>query len=494
MLLGIDVSHHQSPTAIDWTRLAAAGVKFAFLRATYGVQEDDTFLRHADNARRANVLVGAYHFLRFKASQSAESQAEAFLEALEPLAPHANVLLPPVIDLEDNRYDDQIRTAADRNRYITMANRWLQLVEQRLGRLAIVYTRASFFDDTLRSPAGFSARPLWVAHYTSRPSPSIPQSWSRYYFWQFTESGRLDGYDGPLDINRFDGSAAELDALARADQFPVTTDPGGEGEPTERPIDDAARRRVAAKGLNLRSDTVVSDATFMVALPLAHEVEVIETGVDGRWAKVRTFVGDVEKTGFVVESYLRPREHGPIEALVSSAVAQWHRFKRGAGQEHVHPYYLHVGEMWRELDLPFDGRDRNQYWSAAAMSYFVHHAGPAYAGFRRSAQHSVYIHDAIRKREAGEAAPFWGFRLNEQPVAVGDLLCMWRIERTTYDEARVSGDFKSHTDVVVGIHGGVALTLGGNVAQSVATKEFALDDRGFIVPDETLFAVMKNQT
>jgi lysozyme len=496
MLLGVDVSHHQQPDAIDWTRLAEGGVAFAFMRATYGVQEDATFLDHVDNARRAGIVIGAYHFLRFKTSQPAESQAEAFLEALEPLAPHANVLLPPVLDLEDNRYDDPIGTAAERRRYVTMANVWLQIVEQRLGRLAMIYTRASFFDGDLDSPAGFGVRPLWVAHYTTLPSPRLPAAWSRYHFWQFTESGRMSGYRGDLDLNRFDGDQEDLETLARSAQFPERFRFPADVELRRSPLErSTATRRVASKGLNLRSDTVVSDATFVVALPLGHEVEVIASGVRGRWAEVRTFIGDVETTGFVVESYLRPLERDTVEDLVTSAVTQWHRFKRGAGHETAHPYYLYVGEMWQELGLPYDGRDTAQFWSAAAISYFVNHAGPAYDAFRRNQRHSVYIHDAITKRLAGNrTAPFWGFRLNEEPVAVGDIVCMWREFETTFDDAIETGQFPGHTDLIVGISNGVAITLGGNVSQSVATKEFALDDDGFLVPTGTLFAIMKNRT
>ncbi len=496
MLLGVDVSHHQPPHEIDWDAFAREGVKFAFVRATYGVTPDDTFLEHVGNARRAGILAGAYHFLRFKQSQPADAQADAFLEALEPLMPHVTPMLPPVLDLEDNRFDDQIVTAADRRAFVGMANTWLQAVERRLTRLAAIYTRASFFDGTLDKPAGFGVRPLWVAHYTTRPSPNLPEAWTRYHFWQFAESGRLDGYTGNLDLNRFDGAENELGALTTLD----TVDDGGrtdtEGETRMEPLGEVGQavRRVAATGLNLRSAPKVTASTFMVTLPLAHRVEVLASGIDGKWSQVRTFVNNAEITGFVSESYLRDTGNDSVEALVDSAVSQWHRFSKGQGQEHVAPYFTFVGEMWQELGLDFDGRDREQFWSAAAISYFVNHAGTGYAGFKRDIRHSTYINDAIVKREAGADAPFWGFRLDEQQPEVGDIVCQWRQSRITYDDARVRDKFASHTDVIVGIHHGVAVTLGGNVRQSVATKEYRLDNGGFLVPENNLFALMKNRT
>lgn len=505
MLLGVDVSHHQDPDSIDWPKFVAAGVKFAYVRATYGVGQDETFQKHIQRARQAGVLTGAYHFLRFKTSHPAEAQAEAFLEALEPLAPHANVFLPPMLDLEDNSFDDTIRTADDRRRYVAMANAWLKIVEQRLGRLAGIYTRASFFDDTVGGPVGFSARPLWVAHYTTRPAPNIPQSWARHALWQYTESGQLPGFTGTLDLNRFEGSAADLQAFAVGHSF--TDGPAIDPERESRfaPLGSTSTvLRVAAKGLSLRSAPVISTQSFILTLPLGHRAEVLQQNImdaAGRpWVKVRTFVNDAEQIGYLSQSYMRPLERGSVENLVDAAVVEWKRFKMGAGQENMPPFDGYVGEMWRDLDpaSTLTGRDRSWFWSAAAISWFVHHAGPAYGAFKRSSLHSTYIHDAIVKRDAGTTAPFWGFRLNERPVAVGDILCLDRNADPTihldFDYARTHASFGSHTDVVVGIQNRVAVTLGGNVSQSVATKEFALAADGKIVPGNGLFALMKNMT
>jgi GH25 family lysozyme M1 (1,4-beta-N-acetylmuramidase) len=508
MLLGVDLSHHQDPDQIDWQKFAQSGVKFAYIRATYGVNLDTDFLKHIENARQAGILTGAYHFLRFKSSQPAEAQAEAFLEALEPLAPHANEFLPPMLDLEDNSFDDQIKTADDRRRYVSLATSWLKTVEQRLGRLAGIYTRASFFDNDMGSPPGFDARPLWVAHYTSKPAPTIPKAWSRHHFWQFTESGQLPGFTKPLDLNRFEGDVEDLQDLARDHAF------------TDGPVADPSREmvapalgsglaaaalpvmRVANKGLSLRSGPKVVDATFMVSLPLGHRVEVLQSGIAGEngitWARVRTFVNNVQQTGFMSQAYLRRVSHPSVETLVDAAVAEWRRFKMGAGKENMAPYAGYVGEMWRDLDpaSPLTGKDRGWYWSAAAISYFVKRAGPEYAAFKRSSLHSTFIHDAIVKREAETPAPFWGYRLNEQPLAVGDIVAQDRNAdpaiTLNYDYARTHASFGSHTDVVVGIYGSVAITLGGNVSDSVSTKEWSLTADGKLVPGKGLFAVLKN--
>jgi hypothetical protein len=53
-------------------------------------------------------------------------------------------------------------------------------------------------------------RKLWVAHYTTNPYPLIPTGWDSWWLWQFTSSGRLPGYAGNLDTNRFNGDDADF--------------------------------------------------------------------------------------------------------------------------------------------------------------------------------------------------------------------------------------------------------------------------------------------
>jgi hypothetical protein len=55
-------------------------------------------------------------------------------------------------------------------------------------------------------------RKLWVAHYTTSPTPLMPTGWSKWWLWQHTSSGKLAGYAGNLDMSRFFGTDAEYAA------------------------------------------------------------------------------------------------------------------------------------------------------------------------------------------------------------------------------------------------------------------------------------------
>src|SRR5437763_12676400 len=60
-LRGIDVSNWQG--SIDWSKVAAVGVRFAFLKASQGTTyTDPTYAANRSAARAAGARAGAYHF------------------------------------------------------------------------------------------------------------------------------------------------------------------------------------------------------------------------------------------------------------------------------------------------------------------------------------------------------------------------------------------------------------------------------------------------
>lgn len=198
---GIDISHHQG--VINWSKVAAENVVFAFTKATENVGFKDSFFDANWAAMKSNnILRGAYHFFRPKAD--AAKQAANFLNAVGRLEPGD---LPPVIDVEVN---DGKGAAA----IIAGVRTWVNAVEQALGRTPIVYTSASFWNANLGGTDKFAECPLWVAHYTSKPAPNIPKGFTAYTIWQFTEQGKVNGVNGNCDLNRFNGTLESLRKLA----------------------------------------------------------------------------------------------------------------------------------------------------------------------------------------------------------------------------------------------------------------------------------------
>lgn len=124
-------------------------------------------------------------------------------------------------------------------------------------------------------------------------------------------------------------------------------------------------------------------------------------------------------------------------------------------------------------------------WSGAFISYIMRMAG-AGDKFKYANSHSVYIQDAKQNRLKNKKT-FQAYRKNEMPVTVGDLICYPRQNGITYDTA---GLYYSHCDIVSEIKPGVAVGIGGNVSDSVKTKNYSLDSNNKVT-SENVHAIIK---
>jgi lysozyme len=92
---GLDVFHGDGP--VDWTSVAAAGIEFAYVKASEGVTVTDSrFAQNWKAMKEAGVMRGAYHF--FHPASSPEDQAGHFLAVMGDFSEGD---LPPALDLEE---------------------------------------------------------------------------------------------------------------------------------------------------------------------------------------------------------------------------------------------------------------------------------------------------------------------------------------------------------------------------------------------------------
>ncbi len=191
---GVDVSYYQGDIA--WSRVHRAGVQFAFIRVSDGSTINDTkFQTNWTGAKRAGVLRGAYQF--FRPEESPLDQANVLVRALRTSGAGE---LPPVIDIE-------VTGGLPLATVVANARVWIEHVRSQLGVEPIVYTNPGMWG--WRNPDELGKQLLWLAHYTEA-CPRVPPPWARWTFWQYTENGRVDGIDGPVDLDVFDGPPDEL--------------------------------------------------------------------------------------------------------------------------------------------------------------------------------------------------------------------------------------------------------------------------------------------
>jgi lysozyme len=211
---GIDVSVHQR--TISWKAIKAAGLKFAYLKATEGVGfTDASFVRHKAEAKKVRIPVGAYHYARPDTNISARDpilEADYFVDVVRP----GKGDLLPALDFEEPGLPPA------KMREWTKA--WLARVHERTGVHPLFYVSPGFWNQHLRGTSPFPDCPLWLAQWgpnDGQPHSAVPiAGWSAITVHQFTSNGRIAGFGGRLDLNLLPGGALKAITIGAARSTP----------------------------------------------------------------------------------------------------------------------------------------------------------------------------------------------------------------------------------------------------------------------------------
>jgi GH25 family lysozyme M1 (1,4-beta-N-acetylmuramidase) len=195
-LHGVDVSKWNG-NWVDHLSGPLDGISFVFARASDGRTPDLSFAGHWDAARRYGLVRGSYHFYRVAIDPA--QQIDVYLRALGGVIETSDIA--PVLDFEAESFPPgapppKAKVQAD-------FLRALQLLEQRSGRVPMIYTSRDVGDQWLDDER-FARYPLWIADWSQRHAPRLPATWAQqgFRFWQ-----RTDQYRPPLQT----GVALDLD-------------------------------------------------------------------------------------------------------------------------------------------------------------------------------------------------------------------------------------------------------------------------------------------
>lgn len=180
---GVDVSAHQGP--IQWSLVAADGIKFAYIKATEG--NDFLDRRFAENwraAQHAGLRRGAYHF--FTLCSSGDQQAAQFLSAI---GGRDGSSLAPAVDLEFLGACRQRPTADD---FAHELRAFVRIVEARFAERLVLYVGDSF--EARYHVARILDRPRWRLRWLRRPE----QPW---LVWQVSGRAYVNGIHGNVDLD-----------------------------------------------------------------------------------------------------------------------------------------------------------------------------------------------------------------------------------------------------------------------------------------------------
>lgn len=195
---GIDISNHQGE--IDWKKVPKNKIQFVYIKATEGGDwKDKAFLRNWEQANQLGIRVGAYHF--FTLCRSGKEQASNFI-SLVPKDPES---LPPVADLEFVGNCKERPPIQDIKKEI---QDFLTALENHYGKRPILYLTYEFIDLYLKDD--FLEYSVWIRDIFGHPSSSFKRNW---IIWQYHSRARLDGIEGPVDLNVLKGDDLFLKEL-----------------------------------------------------------------------------------------------------------------------------------------------------------------------------------------------------------------------------------------------------------------------------------------
>lgn len=199
---GIDISNWQA--GINLSNIA---FDFLIARATEGIGCVDKYCDgYIQQAIKLGKPFGFYHFAR--PTNDPIREAEFFYNSCRGYFGKGI----PILDWESGNTSN-----------VTWAKRWLDRVYQLSGVKPVIYMSESVVNANNWSAVAAADYGLWVAKYRdnnpdynynmanagSRPHVKW---WKFYCMWQWTSTGRLNGYGGYLDCDVFYGDQSTWDA------------------------------------------------------------------------------------------------------------------------------------------------------------------------------------------------------------------------------------------------------------------------------------------
>lgn len=177
---GIDVSRWQGE--VDWQQAAADDVSFVMLGTRSRGETDPYFHQNIRGAAEAGISVGVYIYSLAVTPQMAEEEAEFVLNLIKDYP----VSYPVAFDMEDD-----VQAALSPEQLAEIADAFCSRIAQ-AGYYPIIYANEYWLNNVL--DMSLMDYPVWVARYGTRPSYSG-------VLWQASNTGRVAGIDGNVDIN-----------------------------------------------------------------------------------------------------------------------------------------------------------------------------------------------------------------------------------------------------------------------------------------------------
>lgn len=186
---GIDVSAYQGK--INYESVKNAGVDIVYIKSSEGdYLEDPEFKNNYESAKNNGLNIGFYHFIRARNEEEAIQEAEFFSNVISGTEPNCRLAMD--FEVFGDLSNDEINA---------ISKTFLEKTQELTGKEMVIYSNT--YDATnIFSSELAKYYPLWVAQY----GVSIPNNngkWRNWIGFQYSDSGRISGISGDVDLDRF---------------------------------------------------------------------------------------------------------------------------------------------------------------------------------------------------------------------------------------------------------------------------------------------------
>lgn len=184
---GIDVSKWQGK--IDWSKVKAAGIQFALLRAGYGdvlsypSQKDETFEYNYAQCKKYGIPVGAYWYSYATTVEAAKREAQSCIATLK-----GKVFEYPIYyDVEEQRIFATGKTNEIGQAFFAV----MEAAKYYTGWYIYRSAAENYLND--RSRTRYTSA---IAEYSDKLHYNYP-----YDIWQYSSTGRVNGISTNVDLD-----------------------------------------------------------------------------------------------------------------------------------------------------------------------------------------------------------------------------------------------------------------------------------------------------
>ena len=195
----IDISAWQGQiTKSNFKKAMKDGVKAVILRSSYTTQvgfnlhKDKVFAYNYKKAIAAGLPIGVYHYSQATTVSEAKKEAQYVLSIIKGLT----IKLPVAFDWEfGGRLNAKVAKKNGKAGNKKICNAFCKIIKD-AGYDVMVYANLSTFNNDIEDDI-YKSWKIWIAQYNKTCDYK-----HKYYLWQYTSSGKVDGLSGRIDMNK----------------------------------------------------------------------------------------------------------------------------------------------------------------------------------------------------------------------------------------------------------------------------------------------------